>query len=105
MLINREFNKPYMQDNSRGKQTNTAQTNKQVSEIHNFTYNCPSEGKKEVFCWLAGPWSPKKILPESSSLKQREKEFWTKPAFARRLGTEISPGPKPKRPSGATPFR
>lgn len=103
MLINREFNKPYMQDNSRGKDTNTAL--KLISKSHNFTYNCPSEGRKEVICWVAGPWSPKKILPESSSLKQREKQFRTNPAFARRLGTEISPGPKPKRPSGATPFR
>ena len=69
------------------------------------SYYFPSKGRNEVVCWEANPWSPKYILPEPSSLNQREKEFRINPAFARKLGTEISPSPRPKRPSGAIPSR
>lgn len=76
----------------------------QLLSKHNV-YFFPSKGNNGVVCWPAIPWSPKNSLPESSSLKHREKEFLIYPAFASKLGTDISPSPRPKRPSGATPFR
>lgn len=70
-----------------------------------MAYNFPAIGKNGVDCWVANPTSPKRILPESFSSKQIEKEFRTNPAFASKLGTEMSPGPNPITPSGAAPSR
>lgn len=64
-----------------------------------------SEDKNGVVCWLVIPISPKNNLPESSPLKHIEKEFLLSPSLARKLGIEISPGPRPITPSGATPVR
>lgn len=70
-----------------------------------MTYYFSPIGKNEVDCWVAGPWSPKKTLPESFSSKQIENEFCINPAFASKLGTESSPSPNPITPSGAAPSK
>ena len=70
-----------------------------------ISYNIPSKSKNGVDCCTVDPWSPKNNLPESSSLKHNEKESRINPDLARKLGTELSPGPKPMRPSGAVPSK
>ena len=77
----------------------------QLKSITHNTYNFPSAGNNGVDCWVTCPWSPKRILPESLSLKQIEKEFRISPALASKLGTEILPGPSPITPSGAAPSK
>lgn len=71
----------------------------------NKTHYFPSKGTNGVDCWVGKPRSPNRILPESSSRKHKEKEFRISPVLARELGTEMSPNPKPRRPSGAIPSK
>lgn len=68
-------------------------------------YCVPFKGKNGVLCCEARPLSPKKILPDPSDSKHIEKEFLTKPAFAREFGSAIAPNPSPKSPSGAPLLR
>ena len=70
-----------------------------------MAYYFPSNGKNGVVFWEGGPSSPKYIFPEPPSPKHKEKAFFVTPDFARRLGIETSPSPRPSTPSGAIPSK
>ncbi len=55
-----------------------------------------------VVCWVMGPLSPNTILPVTLKLVQKEKESSSPSSLLSVLGTEISPVPRPRTPSGAS---